>query len=578
MSDFKCRMCGAELHVDENTRIAECEYCGSKMALPIVIGGSPIASYFSRADERRRASDFDKAVELYDQIITADPENAEAHWGAVISRYGIDYVKDPSTGKMVPTCNRLQNVSILQDPDYTAAIEYAPDSEVRALYEEQGKEIAAIQKRILEISEKEKPYDVFISYKEKDDAGNRTPDSLLAQEIYYSLTDSGYRVFFSRITLESKLGEEYEPYIFAALQSAKVMLVVGTKPEYFNAVWVRNEWSRYLTLLSKDRSRKLFPCYKDMDPYNLPQELSLYQAQDLGKIGCIEDIKRGIEKVIKKDKEKQVSAASASYMPLLQRADMLLSVNNFEEADTYYTKTLEVKPDLFEAYLGRILCKYRLHNLDELKSRLIIDSSDDNFLLAMKTAPADKIPDLEMIRKYSDKAWSIIREAVNKNTGNAMSYLISQEENKRDVKGLEKRTDDFCKGTVAAAGSPTYDTDTIGTASNAYAIFVHSYMLSKAAELKEDLPDSSYVSEIVKATESSLWYEFFNSTEYASDFNSMVDSSLRRYADRCSSLVEDTKNKRAASRESGCFAVGAIIILGVCVYVLWWLGDCLGLC
>ena len=67
----------------------------------------------------------------------------------------------------------------------------------------------------------------------------------LAQDIYYQLEKGNLKVFFFRITLEDKLGTEYEPYIFAALNSAKVMLAVGTNPKYLNAVWVKNEWSSY---------------------------------------------------------------------------------------------------------------------------------------------------------------------------------------------------------------------------------------------------------------------------------------------------------------------------------------------
>ena len=78
-------------------------------------------------------------------------------------------------------------------------------------------------------------------------------------DIYYQLTAEGYNVFFARITLEDKLGEQYEPYIFAALNSAKVMLVLGSKKEYFNAVWVRNEWSRFLQLMKKDRAKLFIP-------------------------------------------------------------------------------------------------------------------------------------------------------------------------------------------------------------------------------------------------------------------------------------------------------------------------------
>ena len=126
-------------------------------------------------------------------------------------------------------------------------------------------------------------------------------DSVIAQDVYQELTDKGYRVFFSRITLEDKLGTAYEPYIFAALHSAKVMVVLGTRPEHFDAVWVKNEWSRFLAMMKKDRHKILLPCYKDMDAYDLPEEFSHLQAQDMSKLGFMQDLIRGIKKIIVKN-------------------------------------------------------------------------------------------------------------------------------------------------------------------------------------------------------------------------------------------------------------------------------------
>ena len=93
------------------------------------------------------------------------------------------------------------------------------------------------RKKFCKISSKEEDYDVFICYKETDDNGKRTMDSVLANDLYHQLTQEGFKVFFSRITLEDKLGTEYEPYIFAALNSAKLWSLLGTRPEYFSAVW-----------------------------------------------------------------------------------------------------------------------------------------------------------------------------------------------------------------------------------------------------------------------------------------------------------------------------------------------------
>ena len=159
----------------------------------------------------------------------------------------------------------------------------------REIYEAEATAINEIQKGILAISQKEEPFDVFICYKETDANGRRTKDSVLATELYNELTREGFKVFFSRITLEDKLGIAYEPYIFAALHSSKVMVVLGTKPEHFTAVWVKNEWSRYLALIKNGAKKTLIPAYRDMDPYDLPAELSHLQAQDIAKLGVIQD-------------------------------------------------------------------------------------------------------------------------------------------------------------------------------------------------------------------------------------------------------------------------------------------------
>ena len=212
-------------------------------------------------------------------------------------------MEDPVTHKQIPTINRTQFTSIFADEDYKSALQYADGSQ-RRIYEDEAKAIDGIQKGILAISQKEEPFDVFICYKESDNSGRRTQDSVLANDLYHQLTQEGFKVFFSRITLEDKLGTAYEPYIFAALNSAKVMVVLGTKPEYFNAVWVKNEWSRYMALIRNGAKKVLIPAYRDMDPYDLPEEFSHLQAQDMAKLGFMQDLIRGIKKITAEERNK----------------------------------------------------------------------------------------------------------------------------------------------------------------------------------------------------------------------------------------------------------------------------------
>ena len=318
---------------------------------------------YNRANHFRRQCEFDKAVAAYEKILEQDDTDAEAHWGAVISRFGIEYVEDPATHQRIPTCHRVQVASILTDEDYLAAVENAPDEESRRIYQEEAARIAEIQKGILAISANEKPYDVFICYKETDENGQRTRDSQWAQDVYYGLTEQGLKVFFSRITLEDKLGQQYEPYIFAALNSAKVMVVIGSRPEYFNAVWVKNEWSRYLSLMKHDHKRLLIPCYRDMDPYDLPEELSMLQSQDMSKIGFMQDLLRGIQKVMQQPTSApqgvRVETATAEtnapgVTSLLKRAALFLEDGDTASAREYYDRVLDIDPECAEAYMGKV--------------------------------------------------------------------------------------------------------------------------------------------------------------------------------------------------------------------------------
>ena len=298
MPVIKCKMCGGDLNIVDNSSVCECEYCGTKQTVPNVDDEKKL-KLFSRAGKLLRACEFDKASGVFESIIADFPEEAEAYWGLILCKYGIEYVDDPATGKKVPTCHRSSFESVEDDSNFEQACENA-DAVARRVYREEARQIETLRKRILEVSGKEEPYDVFISYKELDEDGDRTPDSVIAQDIYRALTKEGYRVFFSRISLEGKLGVEYEPYIFAALNSAKVMIVVGTDYEYFDAVWVKNEWSRFLKLIASGQQKTVIPVYKDMDPYDMPKELRALAAQNMGKIGAMQALLHGVDKLLGK--------------------------------------------------------------------------------------------------------------------------------------------------------------------------------------------------------------------------------------------------------------------------------------
>ena len=378
MAILKCKMCGGDLNVTEGSTVCVCEYCDTKQTVPSLDDEKKIA-LFTRANRLRLGSEFDKAYSIYETILIDYPEESEAYWGLVLCKYGIEYVDDPATAKKVPTCHRSSFESIFDDQNYELTIEYS-DLASRTVYREEAKSIEEIRKGIIEISSKEDPYDIFICYKETDHNGDRTIDSVIAQDVYDLLTNKGYRVFFSRISLEDKLGKEYEPYIFSALHSSKIMLAFGTDYEYFNAVWVKNEWSRFLKLIEKDKKKTLIPCYKNIDAYDMPKEFAKLQAQDMGKIGAMQDLLRGIEKILPLKKQKEqvketvvvtqsAPTGNMDFIPsTLKKAKFQLVNGEFKEAYATYQKVLDFVPNHEEAIVGSLLSQMEFESLEDLSN------------------------------------------------------------------------------------------------------------------------------------------------------------------------------------------------------------------
>lgn len=390
MTIFKCKMCGGTIEFEQGATVGICDSCGTKQTLPR-LDDDRRANLYDRANHFRRNNDFDKAAGIYEQILTEDTTDAETYWSLVLCRYGIEYVEDPTTHSRVPTVNRAQFTSIFDDDNYKSAIRYA-DVYQRSIYEEEAVAINEIQKGILEISLKEEPFDVFICYKETDQSGRRTQDSVLANDLYHQLTQEGFKVFFSRITLEDKLGTAYEPYIFAALNSAKVMVVLGTKQEHFNAVWVKNEWSRYLALVKQSGGKKiLIPAYRDMDPYDLPDEFSHLQAQDMSKLGFMQDLIRGIKKIVKMDESNTttretivVNSGNANAEPLLRRAFMFLEDGEWAKADDFCEQVLNLDPENAQAYLGKLMAELHVRQQENLPNCKKPFDKSNNFQKAVR--------------------------------------------------------------------------------------------------------------------------------------------------------------------------------------------------
>ena len=230
----------------------------------------------------------------------------------------------------------------------------------------------------------------------KDPEGRPTEDSELADELYQQLTEEDYSVCLPRITFRKYSDSEKQRYISAALDSAEVMIVIGTKPAYFEASPVKKQWTNFLSLAEKSISQKtLIPAYRGMSRDELPEEFSDLKAGNMSKMSFLQDILRAVKGSLQKSdsgkaktkksenitvdqKTRPASGAEELLRPMLKRVHMCLEDGNWEKADAICEQALNMDPENAQAYLGKLMAELHVHKWEELKNcRSPFDGSDN---------------------------------------------------------------------------------------------------------------------------------------------------------------------------------------------------------
>ena len=394
MGALKCKMCGSNLEIEDSITVCKCEKCGTSQTVPDIEDDKEL-KLFERAGRLRFNCDFDKAAGIYNTITDSYPEEAEGYWGLILCKYGIEYADDAS-GKKVPVCHRISYDSVMDDEDFELVMENS-DSESRAIFREEAKIIEENRKEYIQIAESEQPYDIYISYRAKDDNGDKTAVSEIAEHLYNKLTSAGYRVFLSEAALKGKKWADCEPYIYSALNSANVMLALGTSYDDYNDVWVKNEWNRYLEIAEKNKNKCLIPCYKDVDEYDIPKEFAGLKVCQLGNDDTFNNIMAEIANVVKPESVNQPAPQTepaeeieleeieiiepVDINKLLDEGFAAIADKNWKEANKLFFQVLDEEPDNSKAYWGQLLVQQECTNAREMADNLylqVIGNTSDN--------------------------------------------------------------------------------------------------------------------------------------------------------------------------------------------------------
>ena len=397
MGGLKCKMCGSNLDIGDSITVCKCEKCGTSQTVPDTEDDKEL-KLFERAGRLRFNCDFDKAAGIYNTITDSYTEEAEGYWGLILCKYGIEYA-DNASGKKVPVCHRISYDSVMDDEDFELVMENS-DSESRAIFREEAKIIEENRKKYIQIAESEQPYDIYISYRAKDDNGDKTAVSEIAGHLYNKLTSAGYSVFLSEAALKGKKQSDCEPYIYSALNSANVMLALGTSYDDYNDVWVKNEWNRYLEIAEKNKNKCLIPCYKDVDEYDIPKEFAGLKVCQLGNDDTFNNIMAEIANVVKPESVNQPAPEPEKAEPaeeieleeieiiepvdinkLLDEGFSAISDKNWKEANKLFFQVLDEEPDNSKAYWGQLLVQQECTNAREMADNLylqVIGNTSDN--------------------------------------------------------------------------------------------------------------------------------------------------------------------------------------------------------
>ena len=132
----------------------------------------------------------------------------------------------------------------------------------------------------------------------------------------------------------------------------------------------------------------------------------------MSKLGFMQDLIRGIKKIAQTDEPKTAvrEAAAAGHAPvaaapLLRRVFMFLEDGNWQEADAYCEKVLDMEPECAEAYLGKLMAELHVRKREELVNCSEPIDGSKNYGKAMRfgdEALRTELENARLTRFYND--------------------------------------------------------------------------------------------------------------------------------------------------------------------------------
>ena len=482
-----CTNCGSKNIKFENSKYI-CNSCQSIFEEERV--NSKLFIDLTYANNERQSANFEKAKDIYQNIVKEYPNEdlSDVYWGLFLCNQNVIFEEDGKK-EMFPSFYKVSSSQIQDDEYYKLALDSAKNSKENKFdtFKNLGEKVEYAKNMYLDISTTTKPFDVFICFKNSDKDGNHTKDRQLAMDIYNEFSGK-YNIFFSEKTLKNIKSNyrNYEPNIYYGLYTAKVMLLICSSKEYIESQWLKNEWERFTQINKQgEKGKCIIPIFtQDFNPDNLPDALwhsqgvfddiklisnlsqqleTIINPVDLEKIRD-QKIQQQMEELRKKQEEferqreeafnkklKELSSSNSKTQQvtsvsnvtansLLDRVEIFLEDGNFDQAEEYLDRVLDMEAKNSKAYLYKTLCDYSFKTIKDLTDSCELIYNNRNFQKALNYANEDYLKILEdyknsCIYNYADYLFK------KKQYLEAISFF----EKIKDFKDSEKRIENCNK-------------------------------------------------------------------------------------------------------------------------------------
>ena len=136
----------------------------------------------------------------------------------------------------------------------------------------------------------------------------------------------------------------------------------------------------------------------------MPKEFAKLQAQNMGKVGAMQDLLRGVDKIMSGNSSAAAqppqAATNATAESLLKRAQMFLEDKDSKLATEYAQKVLDIDPECADAYMVLLLATWEIGTWEEAGSNIIKVVQSREYKRAKQFASgalADKLADAERL-------------------------------------------------------------------------------------------------------------------------------------------------------------------------------------